>query len=256
MSTIIAPQSAATNAQAKPIRARLDRRYDRWFFTGMAVLILISVFVGFSRTFFLAPAFRNALPDHLIVLHGTVFSCWILLLVIQSSLISARRVDLHKKLGVAGFLLACLMVILGLLAATEALSLGHSVPGLDPLTFYAVPVGDMLCFSALILSAFLTRKNPAAHKRLILIATIGLLDAAFVRWPVAALEGNIKHALFCVFALLGMVIAYDLWSTQKIQRATIFGSLLVVAVLLGRVPIGMTAPWHAFAGWAQHMWKL
>jgi len=86
------------------------------------------------------------------------------------------------------FALARLVAILGLLAATDSLGRHFAAgePGVGAKTFYAIPIADMLVFSTLIYFAFRERFNPAAHKRLILIATITLLDAAFVRWPIPA----------------------------------------------------------------------
>jgi len=91
------------------------RQFDNIFFSGMAVLILITVFTGFARTYFMAGVFRAPLPNLLIHIHGAVFSSWILLLITQTALVSAGRVDIHLRLGLVGFGLACLMVILGVL---------------------------------------------------------------------------------------------------------------------------------------------
>src|SRR6202158_6202267 len=88
---------------------RPDRRIENIFFSGMALLILATVFIGFARTYFLAGVFRASLPNILIHVHGALFSSWILLLVTQISLVSAGRVDIHRRLGLAGFRLACLM---------------------------------------------------------------------------------------------------------------------------------------------------
>ena len=96
------------------------RRYDNFFFSVMALLILATVFVGFARTYFLAGVFRAPLPNLLIHIHGAVFSAWIVLLIAQISLATAGRVDIHRKLGMWGLGLACLMVVLGVLAATDS----------------------------------------------------------------------------------------------------------------------------------------
>jgi hypothetical protein len=88
-------------------------RYDHVFFSGTALLIPITVFVGFAHTYYLAGLVRAPLPSLIVHLHGAAFSCWILLLVTQTSLVAARRVDIHRRLGIAGFSLACLMVVLG-----------------------------------------------------------------------------------------------------------------------------------------------
>jgi hypothetical protein len=85
-----------------------------------------------------------------------------------------------------GFALACLVVMLGLLAATDSLA-RHFAPGeagMRVRAFYTVALSTMLAFSTLIYFAFRNRFNPAAHKRLVLIATIAILDAAFQRWHV------------------------------------------------------------------------
>src|SRR2546423_5145787 len=111
------------------------RRYDHLFFSGMALLIMLTVFVGFAHTYYLAGIFRASLPSTIIHIHGAAFSCWILLLVTQTSLVSAGRVDIHRRLGIAGFLLACLMVILGVLAATDALARQTGPGGSDPQFF-------------------------------------------------------------------------------------------------------------------------
>ena len=55
--------------------------------------------------------------------HRSLHLALILLLVAQTLLVSAGRVDIHRRLGIAGFSLACLMVILGVLAATDSLAL-------------------------------------------------------------------------------------------------------------------------------------
>jgi hypothetical protein len=160
----------------------------------MAVVILASVFVGFARTYYLAGVFKAPLPNLLIHIHGLVFSCWILLLIVQTSLVAAGRVDVHRRLGLLGFGLACLVVVLGLLAATDQLA-RHFAPGeagVRVRAFYSITLTVMLAFSTLIYLAFRSRFNPAARKRLILIATIAILDAAFERWRVPVAWGGAR----------------------------------------------------------------
>ncbi len=225
------------------------RRYDHFFFTAMALLILVSVFIGFARTYYLAGVFRAPLPSRIIHIHGAAFTCWVLLFVTQTLLVSTHRLDIHRRIGLFGFGLAALMVVLGLLAATDALLRhGNSVAAR---AFYAVPLADMLAFSCLIYFAFRARTNPAAHKRLILIATNAILDAAFVRWPVPIHGWNVHSAVMCTWALLFAVIAYDLLSLRSVHRATIWSTLFVVFLQLVRGPVGHTAFWQNFAAWVQ-----
>src|SRR6516162_7717771 len=100
--TVAGPRSVTTAIAAVP-----GRRFDHYFFSGTAWLMLACVLVGFGPTYYLAGVFNAPLPSRIIHIHGALFSCWILLLVIQNSLASVGRVDIHRKLGVFGFLLAC-----------------------------------------------------------------------------------------------------------------------------------------------------
>ncbi len=225
-------------------------RNDNFFFSAMALLILATVFVGFARTYFLAGVFRAPLPNILIHIHGVVFSAWIVLLITQISLVTVGRVDIHRKLGLWGFGLACLMVVMGVLAASDSLLRGFSPPGsgLDPKTFYAIPILGILVFALLVFFAYRKRFDPAAHKRLIMLATISLLLAPTGRPPFTAITAARPYlAGFFVWLFLLLLIGYDLWSTHKVHRATIWGGLFVVVAIQLLVPVGMTSAWHGFA---------
>jgi FtsH-binding integral membrane protein len=246
MSTIAMRQTVS----AKPVRVVPGCRFDLLFFSSMSLLMLATVFVGFAATYYLAGILRAPLPSLIIHLHGAAFSCWILLLVTQTSLASAGRVDIHRRLGIAGFLLACLMVILGVLAATDSLVRNANPAGRDPKFFYIIPLTDMLIFATLIFFAFRARSNPPAHKRLIFVGTVALMIAAIARWPFLGQRNPITAALLSYVFLL-LLVSYDLWSTRRIHRATIWASAFLIFVQQIRIPIGKTAAWHAFATWVQ-----
>jgi hypothetical protein len=228
-------------------------RFDHFFFSGMALLMLVTVFVGFAPTYYLAGMFRAPLPSLIIHLHGAAFTCWILLLVTQTSLVAAGRLDIHRRLGVAGFFLACLMVALGVLAATDTLLRNRGPAGRDAQAFYIVPLTDMLVFSTMVFLAFRSRSKPAAHKRLIYVATTGLMIAAVARWPLGVIHRNPGRAGLLSCSFLFFLAVYDLWSTHKIHRVTLWagGALLLVQQL--RIPIGKTPAWHAFAARVQSL---
>jgi hypothetical protein len=204
--------ATAIAQQAITPRSVPGRRYDNRFFCVMAALILLTVFVGFANTYFLAGVFRAHLPNVLIHIHGAAFSGWIILFIAQISLVSAGRVDIHRRLGLVGFGWACLMVVLGSLAATNSLARNFSPAGSgpDPKTFYAIPVCDMFIFAVLVYFAYRMRFDPSAHKRLILIATIALLDAPTGRPPFTVITARpFMDTIFCDFFLL-VLVAYDL----------------------------------------------
>jgi hypothetical protein len=251
MATVVARPDRSETDPAKKVRALPGRRYDSVFFSAMAWLLLATVFLGFAPTYYLAGVFHAPLQSLMIHVHGAVFSCWILLLVTQTALVSAGRVDLHRSLGMAGFVLACLMVVLGVAAAIDTLLRNIGPPGRDPQNFFIVPLTDMLIFASLVYFAYRKRFDPAAHKRLILIATIGTAVAAIARWPIVHKTPGRGSLVSYIF--LAMLVAYDLWSTHRVHRATIWASAFMVFVQQIRGPIGHTATWHSFAGWVQSL---
>jgi len=246
MATAIAHPSTS----AKPAPSVPGRRYDNYFFMGMGLLMAATVFVGFAPSYYLAGVFRAPLPSTIVHVHGAVFTGWILFFIAQTSLVSTGRVDIHRKFGLFGFFWACLMVIVGVMAATDSLVRADR-PGRDPLFFYIIPLSDMLVFAPLIYFAYRARRDPATHKRLILVATIDLLIAAIARWPVAYVHRNAMHAGMVSCLFLSILVAYDLWSTHKVHRATLWASALMIFVYAVRIPIGKTQAWHAFAAWVQ-----
>jgi hypothetical protein len=75
--------------------------------------------------------------------------------------------------------------------------------------------------------------------------------AAISRWPISMVNRKPLVAALLSYGFLLLLAAYDLWSTRKVNRATIWASAFLIIVQQIRFPIGQTAAWHAFATWAQ-----
>jgi hypothetical protein len=215
----------------------------------MIAALWAAVLYGFARTYFLAGMVSAPLPNLLIHIHGAAFTLWMVLLVVQSALISARKVAWHRTLGLAGMGLAVAMVVLGVLAATDSLRRGSAPLGLDAKTFYVIPTSAIAMFAVLVFLAYRARRKPAVHKRLILIATIDIAGAAFARWPIAILQAHPPLLNLVTLAFLLAIVVYDVVSLRRVQKTTIWASLFVMVVQLVRVPIGFTPAWHSFATW-------
>jgi len=220
---------------------------DRIFFSAMIVALWATVLFGFAKTYFLAGMVRAPLPNALIHIHGAAFTLWMVLLVVQEAFVAGRKIKWHMQLGLVGFGLAVAMVVLGLLAAVNQLHRASGPPGLDAKTFFIIPLSAIFLFAVLVYFAWRARRRAAAHKRLILIATIALMDAAVGRWPIHFLQANPKAQDLVLLAFLLAVMLYDLISQRKVLRSTIWASLLIIVVHMVRVPVGLTPAWHAFA---------
>ena len=103
----------ATAAVSQTNHPERTGQRDRRFFLGIALLVLIAVLIGFARTYFLAGVFWAKLPNVIVHVHGALFTLWIALLVAQVALVASRRTRWHMRLGIAGMVLAPLMVITG-----------------------------------------------------------------------------------------------------------------------------------------------
>lgn len=230
--------TSATQANQQAISGRkirtADLRFERQFFSGMAAFILLSVLIGFAQSYYLQrlahiPHWRafNTPPYPLVVhLHGVIFSLWVLLLMTQTSLVATNRLRFHRRLGIAGFVLACLLVILGVAIVCESMArhvpLGHpSIGG------QSVALFNIMGFAILAYLGYRKRPNPPAHKRLMMLATISLLPAAFSRWPILH-DGAHLRAAACCFALVALIACYDVWSTAKVYTATLLGAAILI----------------------------
>jgi len=214
----------------------------------MSVLLALVVLIGFARTYFLAGLFHaRPLPSPIVHIHAAVFTSWIALLVLQTSLAASGRADIHRRLGVAGLVLAPGIVTLGILVANEMLRRLWAVPGFDAGAIYAVALSEVLGFAVPVTLAFRLRRNPAFHKRLVLIGTIAMMTAGFGRWPVHFLLHKPLPAMMATFGLLLLLALYDLLALRRLHLATALGGLWVVFIELTAVAVGHTAVWQSLA---------
>jgi len=55
----------------------VNKTLERIFYSGMAVLLCVCVFIGFSPTYYQAGLLRAPLPSPILHVHGPVFTLWI-----------------------------------------------------------------------------------------------------------------------------------------------------------------------------------
>jgi hypothetical protein len=197
-----------------PRRRNLDHR----FFGVLTAAVIIAVLVGFGPTFYLKPFFNNPpIARSIIYVHGFVMSAWVLLFAVQVYFISSKKIKLHQKLGLAGVGLAAAVFALGIMTAVAAAKYGSaaSPPGIPPLSFLIIPIGDMVVFAVLFGAAVYYRKNSPNHKRLMLLTIINFLPAAVARFP-GGLTDQYGQLWFygvptvLTIALIGLDIGYNL----------------------------------------------
>ena len=192
----------------------------------------------------------------LLVAHGIFFTAWMALLVVQPLLIANRRRELHRKLGWAGAILAALMVLFGNLAAVAAMHGGFKNLG-DPHVFYAIPFFAIQGFAVLVALAVWWRNRAETHKRLMLLASIIIVEAATARIELAPIVAGAPFSFFVVGDLLILAgMAYDKLSRGRVHPAWIWGGGAVVASQIGKVFLSQTEPWMAFGRAMAGLWPV
>src|SRR3954464_10821852 len=94
---------APAQSLPQPVTTTVNRKTERIFFGGMAVLLCAVVIIGFSPTYFRAGFLRAPLPSPILHIHGAIFTIWMVLYLVQSAFISAKRVQWHRRLGTIAF---------------------------------------------------------------------------------------------------------------------------------------------------------
>jgi hypothetical protein len=222
--------------------------YDRQFYTGMAIVAAAVVIFGFSPTYFLRSSYQSTpLPTYLQI-HGFLFTTWIALFIAQTSLVAARRTNVHRRLGWATAALAVVMVVVGTTAGILSMRRQVEAGNVDQaLAFLTTPLFSMVVFATLVAAAIRLRRDPQTHKRLMLLATISILDAAVARLPFGFLRTSTWTFMAATDVLLIVAILYDVASRRRVHPAYLWGGLLIVVVQALRIPVGATDAWQTIA---------
>lgn len=163
-------------------------------------------------------------PPLVIHLHAAAAVCWLALFTVQVGLIGAGKLTMHRKLGLGATVLIPVMFILGVAASIASRRVQFESGQFDMLAFMIVPLTDILQFTILAIAAVLLRTEPAVHKRLILLATLLLLRAAFGHWIEPWLSAYTGDGF--IGLLVQAYLATDL---------TIMGAILYDRVTRGRI---------------------
>ena len=229
------------------------------FYTLMAVACILTAFLGFIPTYW-TPMVAGQFTAHPVVhMHGIAFFSWTIFALVQTSLVPAGRVALHRSVGLAGISLATLLTVLGLLAALNSLLGSYTVGrGYDAEAFLIVPISIIVTFAVLFALAIANIKRPEIHKRLMLMATVAVLNAPIARplltwvWPLSGPTDvppvwiNVP-ACWLSYLLIVAAMLYD-WRTRgKIHNVYLIALPVLVVLAYAVIPISETQAWHTIA---------
>lgn len=216
---------------------------DRWIFTCMAAWFLVTTLAGFvPNSFVLLQRVETGVHPPLtpeLHVHAVLMGAWIVLLLVQTALVSTGHRRLHQTLGMASLVLAPLLVLSSLvlfpaIARSYQVFLldppaGFDLDGLARARGYGLPfkllegLRHIFIFSVLVTWAFLVRRRDLeTHKRLMLLATAALLVVAINRLRPYGLPMNFTDYLPVFFweaVWVAPLFVYDVIRLRRVPNA-------------------------------------
>ena len=220
---------------------------DRLFFFFAASTALAVVVAGFSRTYYLGFWFDAPELEVLVHVHALAFTAWLLMLLSQTVLIRVGRSRWHRVMGKVAIPVVAVMVITGYMVI-----FGKERPTPGSRAFIFTPMVSLVLFPAMFAAAIHFRRDPATHKRLMLLATVAISTAGVSRFMrligLEALGYYGGYALTYALLLLPL-IAFDLTRLGRLHRATAWGTAALIARHPLHIAIAYTDQWQRIAAW-------
>ena len=189
-------------------------------------------------------------PPFILHFHAAVYVLWLGLVTLQILWVEMRNLRRHKQLGWLTVAVSALMVPLGLAAALvdQARQIAH--PDYAP-QFLALEFEEMITFSVFMAAGVIFRRNPAAHKRLMLLSAVAISDAGFARiWlmgikkEIPGLFGWWLQYYWGIFLILVAMAAWDLWRRRRIHPAVLFGAAFLWTAEIITAILNFSPTWH------------
>lgn len=175
--------------------------------------------------------------------HGVVMLAWLGIFALQPWLATSGNLAMHRWLGRFAALLAVALVALAMATALLAMPLGRIPPVQTPGYFLAMNTVTLTAFLLLLGAALWNRRRVLSHQRLMVAATVMVIDPGIARMlPVPLIDPWTEMAVMVVqLGLLAIVLRHDYRTLGRAHGATL-AAMLVIAVahilieVLGRMP--------------------
>ena len=206
---------------------------------GLAIFIVFG-FLQFALRGFVDPV---AAPFW-VHLHGVAMLAWLALLIVQPTLVSRDNLALHRRLGWIGAGLALFITALGIFTGLASLVLNRFPPFFAPPYFLVLTTVESLVFGLMVWAAVRRRHTTAWHRRLMIGATIVILEPALGRiLPMPLMIGwsDIPIGLIQL-GVVGIIALYDRRTLGRVHPATKAIAAIVIAVRITIYLLAMTPP--------------
>ena len=229
-----------TLAAATRARSAFEPSFAFWMTLAMGFF----VFGGFGIHSFV-PALRGDFPPAppIVHLHGLVFIAWMILLLVQSALVSSGNLRLHRALGTWGIAQGTATILVGLMMQLVASGRGHAAgrpAGTDGLYLGLLA---FLGFAVMFTLAIRNRTKADIHRPMILFAMLPVIPPGVNRfWANAlGLDDPVPAVwLYLTLWTMAAAILVNQWRrTGRIDRYSAFGAgWIVVQGLVHQAVVG------------------
>jgi len=211
-------------------------RRDRTMIAAAVFAVWLTIVVGFGLDI-VRRAQIDALNFPLIVhLHAVAYTGWLVLLTAQVWLVRSGRAAVHRRLGFAALFLLPVMLVLGPATAFYGVANNPYMPD-KWISWLSVNYTNAAGSIVLLGAGFVMRRDPPAHKRLMLMGTIALTEPGFGRIWAPFLEAHLGEGYvpFYFSTYLGTLMlviavgAYDLATRRRLHPAYIAAALWIFA---------------------------
>jgi hypothetical protein len=246
-----------------------QRHVDRWFYIGAALFVILLGVAGFAPSL-LDRSMRNDPPSRLVIVHGAVAAGWLLLFLVQATLIATRRTSVHRRLGAIAPALMIAMVGLAFQTTLEMVRRGHDLSGdlFRPAAAPGAPVPSVaeadggfgafvaaLNFGILVAVGWSHRRRPQIHKRLMLLALLSLAAVPLLhlggyvvgRWP--ELLWPVRTLPVAANLLLFAGAVHDKVTIGRVHPISVWVPLALVAMVPFTVAVSLSTPWRQLVAW-------
>lgn len=221
---------------------------DQTFWQKMALGIALFIVFGFAQFAARGMVDVPAVPAY-VHFHGVLMLAWLALTVAQAWLAGRADLTMHRRLGWTGLILAALVIATGSYTGIQAIATHRQPPFFTPAYFLALTQVQLVFFAGLLVAAVAYRRQTEWHRRLMLGATVLLMEPALGRLLPMPLIMPWGQWLATAFQLvpLALVAQHDRKALGAVHPATIVAALVLVVGHLILELLAITPAWVALA---------
>lgn len=229
------------------------------FFLILGIIGLFAVLAGFLKPFILPVTNGNFKAPLIIYVHGLFAAIWVILFVIQSTLIQTNKLKVHKELGYLGLAIALgaaiTIIPVSLYQVKRELDLGLDQTAVSGIVG---AVTTAIMFLSLVAAAVILRFKAPAHKRLMALATIVLLWPAWFRFRhlfPSVPNPEIWFAVVLADSFIILAIFWDLIINKKVHWVFLYVGPVIILEHTVEVILFDSKPWRQIANFLYYLFN-